>query len=98
MAERIVRDGGLINLHGWIHGPGTINASDWHARGISVVCSAPKAQVRDPFPPAIRLIHSGLFDLRPLVTHVVPLEEYPALLKRVAGGEETYVKGVAKME
>ena len=50
--------------------------------------------MRDPFPPAIDLMHSGIVDLQPLVTHVVPLAEYPALMARYLAGDTGYIKGV----
>ena len=59
--------------------------------------SAPASQIRDPFPPAIRMMAKGIIDLRPLVTHVVSLEEYPSLMKRLVKGEPSYIKGVVKL-
>ena len=49
--------------------------SKWHGKAISVVNSSPAAQIRDPFPPAIRMIEQGIIDLKPLVTHTVTLDE-----------------------
>ena len=42
--------------------------------------------MRDPFPPAIRLIEKGVIDLKPLVTHVVPFADYPEFMQGVTGG------------
>lgn len=95
LATDIVKRGGLINLFGWIKGDkATFDSTKWHIGGFTVVNSSPSAQLRDPFPAAIRLIHQGVFDLRPLVTHVVALPEYPALMKEILAGDPTYVKGV----
>jgi threonine dehydrogenase-like Zn-dependent dehydrogenase len=95
LATDIVKRGGLINLFGWIKGASaTFDPTKWHIGGFSLVNSSPSAKLRDPFPPAIRLIHQGVFDLRPLVTHVVSLAEYPALMQQILHGDKRYVKGV----
>jgi L-iditol 2-dehydrogenase len=98
LASRIVRPGGIINLFGWIKGErASFDTAGWHLGGFTVVNSAPGSRIRDPFPPAIRLMTGGLFDLRPLVTHVVSLEEYPALMKSILQGDRSYIKGVVKL-
>ncbi len=95
LATDIVKRGGLINLFGWIKGDRAVfDSTKWHLGGFSIVNSSPSAQLRDPFPQAIRLIHRGVFDLRPLVTHVVSLPDYPALMKGILAGDPAYVKGV----
>lgn len=95
LATEIVRPGGLINLFGWIKGEAaTFNPTKWHIGGFTMVNSSPSSQMRDPFPPAIRLIHQGIIDLRPLVTHVAPLAQYPALMQQILDGETSYIKGV----
>lgn len=99
LAADIVRRAGRINLFGWIKGQEAhFNPSTWHTKGLSIVNSAPAAQLRDPFPPAIRLLEKGVIDLRPLVTHVVPLSEYPHFMQQVTSGEiEGYIKGVVTL-
>ncbi len=98
LATDIVKRGGLINLFGWLKGKtATFDPTKWHTGGFTVVNSAPASKVRDPFPPAIRLIHQGIIDLRPLVTHVVPLVEYSSLMEEILSGEPSYVKGVVKL-
>ncbi len=96
LSTDIVRVGGRINLFGWIKGTSaTFNPTAWHGKGITVVNSSPMAQIRDPFPPAIRLIQNGVIDLAPLVTHVIPIDQYPEFMKGVVKGEvEGYIKGV----
>lgn len=95
LATDIVKRGGLINLFGWLKGEiATFNPTKWHGGGFTIVNSAPASKVRDPFPPAIRLIHQGIIDLRPLVTHVQPLAEYPALMDQILHGDSDYIKGV----
>ena len=98
LATDIVRRAGRINLFGWIKGEvATFNPSTWHGKAISLVNSSPSAQMRDPFPPAIRLLHKGTIDLRPLVTHVVDIDEYPTFMQGVTTGEvDGYIKGVVR--
>lgn len=98
LAAAIVKTSGIINLFGWIKGErASFDTAGWHLGGFTVVNSAPASQIRDPFPPAIRMMAKGIIDLRPLVTHVVSLEEYPALMKRLVKGEPSYIKGVVKL-
>lgn len=96
LSTEIVKVGGRINLFGWMKGTeATFNPTAWHGKGITVVNSSPMAQVRDPFPAAIRLIQNGVIDLKPLVTHVIPIDEYPEFMKGVVKGEVSgYIKGV----
>jgi len=94
----IVKRGGRINLFGWIKGKtATFDPTKWHLGGFTVVNSAPGSKVRDTFGPAIRLIHEGVFDLKPLVTHTASLDEYPALMNRILS-DPGYIKGVVTLE
>jgi len=95
-ATRIVRRGGRINLFGWIKGGAEVPTDDWHVKGLTVVNSSPSSKLRDPYPPAIELIHKKIIELKPLITHVVKLEEYPELLRIAAAGDPGYIKGVVK--
>jgi threonine dehydrogenase-like Zn-dependent dehydrogenase len=98
LATDIVKRGGLINLFGWLKGhAATFDPTKWHGGGFTIVNSSPSAKLRDPFPPAIRLMHCGVFDLRPLVTHCVPLENYPAFMQEVIHGRVDYLKGVVTL-
>lgn len=98
LSTDLVRRGGTINLFGWLKGDeATFDPTKWHAGGFTVVNSSPSAQIRDPFPPAIRLMERGIIDLQPLVTHVVDLDGYPDLMKRIVAGDPSYVKGVIRL-
>jgi threonine dehydrogenase-like Zn-dependent dehydrogenase len=99
LATDVVKRGGLINLFGWIKGEtATFDPTKWHGGGFTVVNSSPSSQLRDPFLPAIRLIHQGIIDLRPLVTHVAPLAEYPGVMETILHGDGSYVKGVITLD
>jgi threonine dehydrogenase-like Zn-dependent dehydrogenase len=98
LATDIVKRGGRINLFGWLKGEtATFDPTKWHGGGFTIVNSSPASKMRDPFPAAIRLIHQGVLDMRPLVTHVAPLQEYPALMQNILRGDESYVKGVIQL-
>lgn len=98
LATKIAKRGGRIVLFGWLHGQGTFPGDAWHIGGYTVVNASPAAGTRDTMLPAIRLIEKGIIDLRPLVTHVVPIEEFPALLERVVQKKEPrYIKGVVRL-
>jgi len=98
LATAIVRGGGILNLFGWIKGDtATFDPSTWHLKGITVINSSPSARLRETFGPAILMIDEGLFDLGPLVTHVVPLDDYPQLMRDIVAGDPSYVKGVVTL-
>jgi threonine dehydrogenase-like Zn-dependent dehydrogenase len=99
LAADIVKSGGLINLFGWIKGQrASFDPTKWHVGGFTVVNSAPGSKIRDTFPVAIEMMDSGTIDLEPLVTHVVPLADYPALMKQILAGDSSYVKGVVTLD
>ena len=99
LATDIVKRAGLINLFGWSKGDTAgFNPSVWHGKALTIVNSSPAAQHRDPFPPAIRLLEKGTIDLRPLVTHVIPIADYPVFMQGVTrGGVDGYIKGVVAL-
>lgn len=96
LATKIVRQGGHINLFGCIREEVTFNGAAWHGGAFNLVSSSPGAKIRDPFPPAIRFLERSIIDLKPLITHIVSLEDYPALLKEATSGDGSYIKGVVK--
>ncbi len=97
LSSKIVKNGGRLNLFGWNHGTGQFPGDLWHMNGLTVVNSAPNSAERDPWPAAIRMLERGYIDLEPLVTHVVPLDEYPSLLARAAARADGYIKGVVDL-
>jgi threonine dehydrogenase-like Zn-dependent dehydrogenase len=98
LASQIVRRAGRIVLFGWNHGVASFPGDLWHMNGLTIVNATPASATRDLWPPAIRLLARGQIDLRPRVTHVVPLEGYPDLLRRVCAGDmPDYIKGVVRV-
>lgn len=99
LATEIVSRGGKINLFGWIKGKtASFDPTKWHLGGFTVVNSAPGSKVRETFGPAIRLIHKGIIDLEPLVTHTTTLDEYPGLMDKIVAGDSSYIKGVVTLQ
>ena len=99
LSTDIVRRGGRINLFGWLKGQtASFDPTKWHLGGFTVVNSAPASKLRDTFEPAIRLIHKGIIDLKPLVTHTAVLEDYPSLMAQILAGDESYIKGVVTLK
>ena len=99
LSTDIVKRGGRINLFGWLKGQtASFDPTKWHLGGFTVVNSAPASKLRDTFDPAIRLIHKGIIDLKPLVTHTAALEDYPALMAQILAGDESYIKGVVTLK
>lgn len=97
LASKIVRKGGRLNLFGWNHGTAQFPGDIWHMHGITVVNSSPNSAMRDPWPAAISLLKRGMIDLRPLISHVVRLNEYPDLLAKAANRTDGYLKGVVRL-
>lgn len=98
LATDIVKHGGKINLFGWLKGQtATFDPTKWHLGGFTVVNSAPGSKIRETFAPAIRMIHKGIIDLQPLVTHTATMSEYPGLMERIVAGDKTYIKGVVTL-
>ncbi len=99
LSTDIVKRGGRINLFGWLKGQtASFDPTKWHLGGFTVVNSAPASKLRDTFEPAIRLIHKGIIDLKPLVTHTAALDDYPALMAQILAGDESYIKGVVTLK
>ena len=99
LSTDIVKRGGRINLFGWLKGQtASFDPTKWHLGGFTVVNSAPASKLRDTFGPAIRLIHKGIIDLKPLVTHTAMLEDYPALMAQILAGDESYITGVVTLK
>ena len=99
LSTDIIKRGGKINLFGWIKGEKAyFDPTKWHLGGFTVVNSAPASKIRETFGPAIRLIHNGVIDLKPLVTHTSTIEDYPILMTQILDGDPSYIKGVVTLK
>jgi len=96
-SSRILRSGGRLNLFGWNHGAATIPSDLWHMHGFTVINSSPGSAIRDTWPTAIRLLERKHIHLRPLISDVVKLNEYPDLLRKTVASPGEYMKGVVRL-
>jgi len=95
-SSQILRPGGRLNLFGWNHGAAVVPSDLWHTRGLTIVNSSPASALRDTWSMAIRLLARGYIEIRPLVSDVVALEDYPNLLRKATSAprQGDYLKGV----
>jgi threonine dehydrogenase-like Zn-dependent dehydrogenase len=98
MACSLVAPGGELVLFAWHKaesGRRHIDASTWHQRGIRISNNAPVANPNFAalHQSTIDLMARGLYDLRPLMTHVSPFEDAQELFDLAADGADGYVKG-----
>jgi threonine dehydrogenase-like Zn-dependent dehydrogenase len=99
LATDLTARGGIINLFGWLKGEQAhFDPTKWHLGGFTVINSAPASGIRDVAPVAVDLIARGIIDMKPLVTDVVRLDDYPALMKSILSGKPDYIKGVVKYD
>jgi len=97
LATALVTYGGQINLFGWIKGErASFDPAAWHMKGCTIANASPNARLRDVIPAAIQLIANGAVNLAPLITHVVSMDEYAALMAKILAGDKTYIKGVVR--
>jgi L-iditol 2-dehydrogenase len=97
LSTKILKRGGRLNLFGWNHGQAAFNGDAWHLGGFTVVNSAPASGLRDTMPIAIRLLHRGIINLKPLVTHTGPLDQITTILDHGVKKTDGYIKGVVKL-
>ena len=94
-AAAIVRPGGRVILAG-IPAEDTItfNASVVRRKGLTIKLVR---RMKHTYPRAIRLVQSGLVDLKPLVTHLLPLGEVGRAMELVSNYDDAVVKVVVRI-
>lgn len=98
LACELLAPAGELVLFAWHKvGGGTrqIHASAWHQRGVRISNHAPIANphFHDLHAPTIALLHRGLYELAPLLTHVRPFGQAQQLFETASAGAESYIKG-----
>jgi L-iditol 2-dehydrogenase len=53
--------------------------------------------MKHTYPRAIRLVETGMIDLKPIVTHSFSLEDLPEAFEMVAGYRDGVVKAVVRI-
>lgn len=99
LSYSILRSGGRLNIFGSHRGAmRTVDIYEWHHLGIEVVNTSPKISADFPrvFQRTVQLMQKGVFDLKPLITHVVPPEQAQDLFELAVSRQPAYIKGVVK--
>ncbi len=95
----ILRKQGKLCIFSWHKdGPRTVDLGAWHMAGFEVGNASPSISPNFAriFARAVPLMEKGIFDLRPLVTHVMPPERAQELFEIAAHQEDGYIKGVIR--
>ena len=98
LADSLVTHGGTLAIFSWHHHELTFDFGSWHVRGITVLNTSPAAapSFTDCFVRSVPLIHSGLVDLAPFVTHVGGPAEAERIYRDGLSKDNGYIKGVIR--
>ncbi|MGQ9629354.1 MAG: zinc-dependent alcohol dehydrogenase [bacterium] len=98
LATEITRTAGRLCIFSWHHERRAVDLSRWHIGGFEVLNTSPMIDwdrgFFKNFPRAIALMKKGVFDLKPLITHISPCERAQELFEIAADRREGYIKGV----
>jgi threonine dehydrogenase-like Zn-dependent dehydrogenase len=98
LAGDVLRRGGTLVMYAWHHGRHPIDTTQWHLGGFRVLNSSPF--ISDDFgvvaERTVRLLAKGIFDLQPLLTHVVDYRKAQETFEAAASRNGGYVKGVLR--
>lgn len=97
VAYSLLRPSGTLTIFSWQRGGNrSIDLGTWHMSGFRVMNSGPaiSPHFNQAFRRAVPLMERGVFDLKPLVTHVVPVEQAQGLFEAAVAHADGYIKGV----
>ena len=100
-AGDFVRTGGRLSIFAWHHTPRAVDFGLWHMRGLTVLNAAPMISTDhnvQHMQRAVRLLESGLFDQRRLVTHRHPTSAAQEAMELASERPPEYIKGVLLFE
>ena len=92
----LLRKQGKLCIFSWHKdGARTVDLGAWHMSGYEVGNASPSISPNFSriFARAVPLMEKGVFDLRPLVTHVMSPEQAPELFEIAAHQSDGYIKG-----
>jgi threonine dehydrogenase-like Zn-dependent dehydrogenase len=95
----LIRRGGRLNVFSWHKGGDRrVDLGAWHGMGLEVVNASPSIapDFSRVFARTVPMMERGVFDLEPLITHVVSPEEAPELFETAAHQDDGYIKGVIR--
>lgn len=94
-AASVVRIGGTVVLAGIpADDTLTLNASTVRRKGLTIKVVR---RMKHTYPRALRLVQSGQVDLKPLVTHLLPLEQVARAFDMVAGYQDGVLRAVIQL-
>lgn len=95
-AAAVTRIGGKVIIAGIAAGEDTItmNASTVRHKGLTIKVVR---RMKHTYPRAIRLVQSGLVDVKPLATHLLPLERIEEAFEMVAGYHDGVLRAVIQI-
>lgn len=97
LATNLARIGGTLTIFAWHHDPRLIrNPGRWHLKGLKVLNATPfmSPNFAEVFQRTVPLLEKKIFDLKPLVTHILPYTDAQKMLEIASKKEEQYIKGV----
>nr|WP_240921479.1 zinc-binding dehydrogenase [Microbacterium excoecariae] len=89
-SAELVRRGGTLALLGYPMSGSEVSYGDWQSRELTVIGSL--AYTHSDFLGAMRAIADGAVDVAPLITGIIGLDELPALLAKLDGGDTRHAK------
>lgn len=93
----ILREAGRLNIFSWHKADyREVDLGAWHMMGIQVYNASPNisSNFASVFARAVPLMEKGIFDLEPLVSHVMPAEQAPEMFEIASHQSDGYIKGV----
>jgi len=100
-AASLTRRGGRLCIFSWHHEPRTVDFGEWHAKGLTVVNTAPTIGTDfrlEPMVRAAKLLNAGVFDQHKLITHRHHFTDAQAAMEVAVERPEDYIKGVLTFE
>lgn len=95
----ILRQAGRLNIFSWHKEPfRKVDLGAWHMMGIEVYNASPNISPNFAkiFSRTVPLMEKGTFDLKPLVTHVLPADEAVRMFDIASHQSDGYIKGVLR--
>ena len=99
LSYRILKRGGRLNLFSAQRGESrAVDLLSWHGGGFQVFNTSPSIapDFARIFGRATKLMQKGIFDLKPLVTHVASPHEAQKLFELAAARGDGYIKGAVR--
>ncbi len=93
----ILREAGRLVIFSWHKaGDRRVDLGEWHMMGLEVYNASPSISrhFSQIFARSVPLMQKGIFDLKPLITHVMPVAQAPEMFEIASHQSDGYIKGV----